>query len=438
MSFLAFMRILTATDNFLFCKFQSLSQFNLPVSLPSAHILGAGPGSLPSVNAPPSTLMSSKGFPSKSSKPEVAEDELGLNGAFSGSVVGGGAELYDPDQPLWNNNHPDTPSALLAVHSPKIDENEGLLDANSSDQYHARLGDGPDNGRIVKSTGATVGPQITNVSVWGRIGGAKDRLDAKEKIDPVISSTDYLENGGKRDQEALTSVQGTSRQGKKIIVEDSGPKNVDLSSRSQGDPPRNIRKPSQKALRTLFVNGIPQKNNRKEALLLHFRKFGEVIDIYIPVNSERAFVQFSKREEAEAALQAPDAVMGNRFIKLWWANRDSIPDDSIGSGNSTSMTPHFVTATSVPSHPSDVNRAKDNLQSAAPKVNPIHAIDAPPPTSDHSKQIVTNSPKAPPPLQKKLESLELMKEELRKKQEMLDQKRNDFRRQLDKLEKQVK
>ncbi|RHN74007.1 hypothetical protein MtrunA17_Chr2g0304911 [Medicago truncatula] len=34
------------------------------------------------------------------------------------------------------------------------------------------------------------------------------------------------------------------------------------------------------------------------------------------MNSERAFVQFSKREEAEAALRTPDSVMGNRFINL--------------------------------------------------------------------------------------------------------------------------
>lgn len=39
-------------------------------------------------------------------------------------------------------------------------------------------------------------------------------------------------------------------------------------------------------------------------------------DICIPANSERAFVQFSKREEAERALKAPDAVMASRFIKL--------------------------------------------------------------------------------------------------------------------------
>lgn len=422
----------------LFCKFQSLSQFNLPVSLPSAHLLGtpAGPGALSSVNAPPSALMNSKGFQSKNSKPEVAEDELGLNGAFSGSTAGGGAELYDPDQPLWNNDCPETPSALLALQSPKIEETECLLDANSSDRYHARLSDGTDNGRRVKSSGTTVGSQSSNVSVWGRISGAKDRAEAKERIDSVMSSSDYLENEGKEDRDALTSVQGTSRQGKRIVVEEIGPKNVNSSSRTQGDTLRNIRKTSQKALRTLFVNGIPQKNNRKDALLSHFRKFGDVIDIYIPLNSERAFVQFSKREEAEAALQAPDAVMGNRFIKLWWANRDSVADESIGSGNGVSVTPHGLTVASVPFHPSALNRTKENLQSAAQKVNALHAIDVPSPTSDHSKTIVTNGPKAPP-LQKKLESLELMKEELRKKQEMLDQKRNDFRRQLDKLEKQV-
>lgn len=55
---------------------------------------------------------------------------------------------------------------------------------------------------------------------------------------------------------------------------------------------------------------------------------GEVINIYIPMNSERAFVQFSNREEAEASLRARDVVMGNRFIKLWCANRDCFPSEN--------------------------------------------------------------------------------------------------------------
>ncbi|KEH37854.1 hypothetical protein MTR_2g449970 [Medicago truncatula] len=45
-------------------------------------------------------------------------------------------------------------------------------------------------------------------------------------------------------------------------------------------------------------------------------------------SSEQAFVQFSKREEAEASLRTPEAVMGNHFIKLWWANRDCIPSEN--------------------------------------------------------------------------------------------------------------
>ncbi|KAK9272035.1 hypothetical protein L1049_002404 [Liquidambar formosana] len=421
---------------------QSLSQFNLPVSLPSAHLLGtpAGPGPLTSVAIPSSALMNSKGLHSKSSKPGMADDGLGLNGAFSGSTGAGGGDLYDPDQPLWNNDCPETSTALLALHSPKIDETESLLDGDPSDHAHARLYDNADSERPLRSTGTAIGSHST--SVWGRIGGSKSRSEVKEKINSAVNSSDHLDSDAKEDREALSNVQGPLRQGKRIIVEDIGVKATDSSVKTQSDTVRNSRKPSQKALRTLFVNGIPQKNNKREALLSHFRKFGEIIDIYIPLNSERAFVQFSKREEAEAALKAPDAVMGNRFIKLWWANRDSIPDDGMSSGCSVSVTPCGVTTASVPpqpsvANPSVVNRGKDNLQSAVPKVSISHASDAPVPACDQPKPVVMNGPKPPPPLQKKLESLELLKEELRKKQEMLDLKRNTFRRQLDKLQKQT-
>lgn len=387
---------------------QSLSQFNLPVSLPNAHLLGtpAGPGPLPSVTAPSSTPMSSKGSHSKTSKHGMSENNLGLNGAFSGSSGAGGADVYDPDQPLWNNDCPETSTALLALHSPKNDETESFLD-HPSDRLHVSVGD---------TVGTAVGSQSTSVSVWGRIGSSKSRSEVKKKTESTLISSE--------DQEALGNVQGTPRQGqgKRMIMEDAGT--------------RNTRKPSQKALRTLFVNGIPQKNNRKEALFSHFHKFGEIIDIYIPLNSERAFVQFSKREEAEAALKSPDAVMGNRFIKLWWANRDNIPDDGMSSGNSASVTPRSVTASPVPLHLSAANRGNDNLQSSASKTSIAHISDTSVPAYDYPKHIVGNGGTKPsPPSQKKLENLELLKEELRKKQEMLDQKRNEFRRQLDKLQK---
>lgn len=366
--------------------------------------------------------MNSKGLHSKTSKSSVTDD-----------ASLGGADLYDPDQPLWNNNCPETSNALLGLQSPRNDETDSLLNDDPSDRHQARLCDNADNECPIRTGGTAAGSQSTSMSVWGRIGGSKSRSDVKEKIDPSINSSDCPENETK---ESLVSIQNQQRQGKRSVAEDVGPKPVDSLAKRPYVTMRNVRKPSQKALRTLFVNGIPQKSNRREALLSHFQRFGEVRDVYIPSNSERAFVQFSKREEAEAALKAPDAVMGNRFIKLWWANRDSIPEDGTGNASIVSETSSGLTAVSVPLHSSVSSIGKDNHQSDSSKDSIVHASDASLPSSDNPKPVVSNGPKAPP-LQKKLENLEQLKEELRKKQEMLDQKRNDFRRQLYKLEKQV-
>ncbi|KAG8501525.1 hypothetical protein CXB51_004027 [Gossypium anomalum] len=391
--------------------FTSLSQFNLPVTVPSAQLLAtpAAPRPLPS-SVPPTTLMNSKGIHSKSSNASVAD-------------------LYDPDQPLWNNNGPEASTAVSGLHSPKIDEAEPLLSGDISDRHHGRLHDNADN----ELAGRSIGSQGTSLSVWGRIGSPGSRTDTKEKID--LAQLAYPENETKEDQEAFPSSQGTSCQVKRISTEDDGSKFMDTSFKSQTDSMHNSRKPTQKALRTLFVNGIPLKSNKREALLSHFRKFGEVIDIYIPKNSERAFVQFSRREEAEAALKAPDAVMGNRFIKLWWANRDSVPDDGINSGSSVTVTSRGPTVFVIPVQPVVNRGGKDNLQPIAQKSNAVHGAAVP--SVNSPKPSGVNGPKVQLPLQKKLETLEQMKEELRKKQEMLEQKRNDFRRQLDKLQKQV-
>ncbi|MFQ6665942.1 hypothetical protein Gotur_032482 [Gossypium turneri] len=409
---------------------QSLSQFNLPVTVRSAQLLAtpAAPRPLPS-SVPPTTMMSSKGIHSKSSKSGMTDDALGLNGAYTGSTSASVADLYDPDQPLWNNNGPEASTAVSGLHSPKIDEAEPLLSGDISDRHHGRLHDNADNELASRS----IGSQGTSLSVWGRIGSPGSRTDTKEKID--LAQSAYPENETKEDQEAFPSSQGTSCRVKRISTEDDGSKFMDTSFKSQTDSMHNSRKPTQKALRTLFVNGIPLKSNKREALLSHFRKFGEVIDIYIPKNSERAFVQFSRREEAEAALKAPDAVMGNRFIKLWWANRDSVPDDGINSGSSVTVTSRCPTVFVIPAQPVVNRGGKDNLQPIAQKSNAVHGAAVP--SVNSPKPSGVNGPKVQLPLQKKLETLEQMKEELRKKQEMLEQKRNDFRRQLDKLQKQV-
>ncbi|XP_052188208.1 zinc finger CCCH domain-containing protein 41-like [Diospyros lotus] len=409
---------------------QSLSQFNLPVSLPSAHVLG-GPSALPSVAASSSTLINSKRLNSKSRKTGMGETAV-----FTDSLGASGTDFYDPDQPLWTNDCPETSNGLRRLNGSKPDETETFLDADSADHHHVRLFDGSDTECLVRTTETAVGSKITTSSMGGRIG-TNNKSEVKEKIDSAIMSSNFSEKEANKDQEAPANLHGAALQGKQVVTEDVGPKAVDLSLKTRGETGSNTRKPSQKALRTLFINGIPQKENKREALLSHFQKFGDVIDIYIPLNSERAFVQFSKREEAEAALKAPDAIMGNRFIKLWWANRDTIPDDGMGTVNSLSVTGHGLSTVSVPNRFSVAYRGKDNLQIVASKNSVPSTSVAVVPVSDYRKPVATNSLEAPPPSQKKLESLEILKEELRKKQELLDQKRSDFQRQLHKFEKQT-
>ncbi|KAL2505207.1 Zinc finger CCCH domain-containing protein 41 [Abeliophyllum distichum] len=310
---------------------QSLSQFDLPVSLPSTLLLGmpSGQGSLPAISFPSSTLMNNKALRGKYDKPGVGNDGLGLNGCSAA----GGSDVYDPDQPLWTNG-------CTEMSAPPLELN-------------------PSNA--------------------------------------AITSPSYPQNDIKSDTEDFnTAVQDLVHHRKRMGVNNIGLQVKKSSLKPHSYSGRNLRKSSPKAYRTLFVGGIPQKDNKEEALLSHFQKFGE----------------------------------------LWWANRDSIPDDGISGNSSVPITSHGITFGLSPSHPSVPDKGKENTRSAGPKDGNVQYSVAEVPAFQHSEPMVANSPKVPP-LQKKVENLELLKEELLKKQQILDQKRREFRRQLDKLEKRA-
>ncbi|KAI3784703.1 hypothetical protein L1987_43806 [Smallanthus sonchifolius] len=383
---------------------QSLSQFNLPISLASANlsIAPVGTGPTPATSVVTNTLPNSKGLHGKSI-------QHGIGDIDSAAATDG----YDPDQPLWSNaSH--TSTGLQPISQPNVGKNDSLLDHGLSGDHHVGQYDGSDN-ELATSSGA-VASLKTRSSVQSRINSITKRTEMGENVISKASPSNFLQNE-------------TTSNGTQDPLHHQKQNNSGSSLKVHSGNGCMNRKPSQKAQRTLFVNGIPHQNNKKELLLSHFKKFGEVTNISIPLNSERAFVQFSKREEAEAALMAPDAIMGNRFIKLWWANRDIIHDIQTVSGHHMSIPPHGLKVSSV------VNKRKDDFQSILHDIKGSHA---PVSSSDHPKPMVVEGTKVTPPLQKKLESLELLKEELRKKQEMLDQKRNDFRRKLDKLVKQAR
>ncbi|KAL5725468.1 hypothetical protein ACHQM5_008609 [Ranunculus cassubicifolius] len=399
---------------------QSLSQFNLPVSIPSAHLLGTA-----HMGSAPSNLQTNTKTSSKNNKHGTENDGFSSNRAPVASSGAGEADLYDPDQPLWNNDH---------LSSSNVEDAERIWNGEPSERHGFKYSDGPEGEHPDKNNGSVIGSQSTSSSVWGRIGNSGSKLDTTENPDATVAPTTSLINETKDQEEALSSVHVNPHQRKRLASEDAGSKalNSTVNSKVQNELARRNGRTSQKALRTLFVNGIPLKNNKRETLLSHFRKFGQIIDIYIPLNSEKAFVQFSKREEAEAALTAPDAVMGNRFIKLWWANRDSIPDNGLSTSHSMPAGPQGVEASVLPP-PGSADKRKEILSPAVPSSSAAPLCDLPVATAA-GYPLATNGPKVIPS-QKKLDNLELLKEELRLKQELLDKKRNDFRRQLERLEK---
>lgn len=59
----------------------------------------------------------------------------------------------------------------------------------------------------------------------------------------------------------------------------------------------------------------------------HFAQFGTVVDCKLRTDQSTAFVTFNRHLAALHALESPEAVCGNRFIKLEWARKQMTPED---------------------------------------------------------------------------------------------------------------
>ncbi|XP_045570166.1 RNA-binding protein 26 isoform X2 [Salmo salar] len=70
----------------------------------------------------------------------------------------------------------------------------------------------------------------------------------------------------------------------------------------------------------LAVRQIPQGLNNISKLNEHFSKFGTIVNLQVTYGNdpEGALIQFDSHEEAKRALQSPEAVLNNRFIRVLW------------------------------------------------------------------------------------------------------------------------
>lgn len=76
---------------------------------------------------------------------------------------------------------------------------------------------------------------------------------------------------------------------------------------------------------SLDVKKIPRTMNNITHLNNHFTKFGKIVNIQVQFEGdpEAALVTFSSHAEANAAYRSTEAVLNNRFIKVFWHNNNN-------------------------------------------------------------------------------------------------------------------
>jgi RNA-binding protein 26 len=139
---------------------------------------------------------------------------------------------------------------------------------------------------------------------------------------------------------------------------------------------------------TLLIANIPQDLNSIERLHNHFKKFGTIVNIQVKLSSSKAFVQFSQHSEAEQALQSPEAVFGNRFIKVFWSSRfqhDNYPRPHHQQQGAPNVNPHVNPQLDM-KEPQKAPKPEDAAPSSSQPTQQV--VEAPKPKKDMIKELL--------------------------------------------------
>ena len=88
---------------------------------------------------------------------------------------------------------------------------------------------------------------------------------------------------------------------------------------------------------SLELRKVPRGLNAISHLNNHFSKFGKIVNIQISYDNdpEAAIVTFSAHAEANVAYRSTEAVLNNRFIKVFWHTGASSENNNGNSGSNT-------------------------------------------------------------------------------------------------------
>ncbi|XP_061597266.1 RNA-binding protein 26 isoform X2 [Cololabis saira] len=215
----------------------------------------------------------------------------------------------------------------------------------------------------------------------------------------------------------------------------------------------------------LLVRQIPPELNNISKLNEHFGKFGTIVNLQVAYQNdpEGALIQFASPEEAKRAMHSTEAVLNNRFIKVFWFREEqgdgqgqshsqqpppqpaSMPETTLKQSVKDRLGP-LLPANSEPSQESSVTSqntskvsVKDRLGFSAKQATPVEKVFS---TSMGLTKTVYNPAAlksvqrtSEEALKKKQEALKLQQDVRKKKQEILEKHIETQKLLISKLEK---
>ncbi|KAI5637065.1 nup53/35/40-type RNA recognition motif domain-containing protein [Phthorimaea operculella] len=141
-----------------------------------------------------------------------------------------------------------------------------------------------------------------------------------------------------------------------------GPKkNFDYSRLGKG-PIRPPPLPANAANCSLEVKKVPRGLNDITHLNNHFSKFGKIVNIQVCYGGdpEGALITFSTPAEANVAYKSTEAVLNNRFIKVFWHNPENKQENQAPNNNQSKPVPRAANQHPLSNNKVLVNRVQPN------------------------------------------------------------------------------
>ncbi|XP_038148005.1 RNA-binding protein 27 isoform X2 [Cyprinodon tularosa] len=161
----------------------------------------------------------------------------------------------------------------------------------------------------------------------------------------------------------------------------------------------------------LEVRKIPRELNNITKLNEHFSKFGTIVNIQVVFGGdpEAALIQYTKNEEARRAISSTQAVLNNRFIRVYW-HREPCTNTAGQEQNPGTQGPASAPGQGLQHgnmHKVPPNTQKGPFPATAPK------------SSSKSLGKTGKALEAQEAMKKKQEAMKLQQDMRKKKQEML-------------------